>query len=54
MRQINVCVNRVFKFSVNLMLNYYPEAHANSVAREKCAMKIKKKTKNDGHFIRVD
>ena len=55
MRQINVCINKVFKFSLNLKLNYYPEAHANSGAHEKCAMKInERKTKNDGHFIRVD
>ena len=51
MRQTNVCLNRVFKFYVNLRKIYIPRAHANFCAR---AMKIKKKIKNDGRFIQGD
>ena len=35
MNQINVGINKVFKFNANLMLNQYPAAHANSGARKK-------------------
>ena len=57
MRKTNVCLNRVFKFYVNLTQNLYPGGSRKLLhSRKKCAMKIerKKDKKNDGRFIEGD
>ena len=48
MRQTNACLNRVFKFNINFMLNLYPGAHANLCAYKKVYDENRKKaTKKD-------
>ena len=55
MRQTNVCLNRVFKVSINFMQNSYPGGSRKLLcSRKKFTMKIERKIKNDGRFIQVD
>ena len=51
MRQTNVCLNRVFKILRKICIQGPTQTF---VLMKKCAMKIERKIKNDGRFIRGD